>query len=354
MAVTKSAPVAPEKRWIPEFTSEASVLRSTVPARTAKEGYYGIPLLKRPTWGWEVAWYFFLGGISSGSFVLASLAQLTGKRGLRPLVRTGYTTAFVTFLPCPPLLIADLGDPSRFHHMLRVFKPGSPMNLGTWALTTYSLPLTLLAGSRAAAALPWPVGRRLGARLEERGPARLLSLLGLPPALTMLSYPGVLLSTTSTPLWSESRCLGALMACSSFAAAVSANSLALALSGDRRRESRRRLEALEKVAQLGETIALGSYLVTSRRTLKPLLKGRRGWQFWLGAVGAGLVLPALVRSKEAGRSRRKTILHSALSLAGGLALKWVLTQAGRDSAQDAEICREATRPNRSATGWQPG
>ena len=43
------------------------------------------------------------------------------------------------------LLVADLGDPLRFHHMLRVFKPSSPMSLGTWCLTAYSLPLTAAA-----------------------------------------------------------------------------------------------------------------------------------------------------------------------------------------------------------------
>jgi len=35
------------------------------------------------------------------------------------------------------LLIADLGRPERFHHMLRVAKPSSPMSVGTWILTAY-------------------------------------------------------------------------------------------------------------------------------------------------------------------------------------------------------------------------
>ena len=51
------------------------------------------------------------------------------------------------------LLVLDLGDPLRFHHMLRVFKPSSPMSLGTWSLTVYSLPLTLIVAIEAAQAL---------------------------------------------------------------------------------------------------------------------------------------------------------------------------------------------------------
>ena len=45
------------------------------------------------------------------------------------------------------LLVLDLGDPLRFHHMLRVFKPSSPMSLGTWSLTIYSLPLTVIVAT---------------------------------------------------------------------------------------------------------------------------------------------------------------------------------------------------------------
>ena len=51
------------------------------------------------------------------------------------------------------MLVSDLGDPLRFHHMLRVFKPSSPMSLGTWSLTVYSLPLTLIVAIEAAQVL---------------------------------------------------------------------------------------------------------------------------------------------------------------------------------------------------------
>ena len=50
------------------------------------------------------------------------------------------------------MLVLDLGDPLRFHHMLRVFKPSSPMSLGTWSLAAYSLPLTLIVAIEAAQA----------------------------------------------------------------------------------------------------------------------------------------------------------------------------------------------------------
>jgi hypothetical protein len=35
------------------------------------------------------------------------------------------------------LLIADLGRPARFLNMLRVLRPSSPMNMGTWFLSAF-------------------------------------------------------------------------------------------------------------------------------------------------------------------------------------------------------------------------
>ena len=95
-------------------------------------------------------------------------------------------------------LVLDLGDPLRFHHMLRVFKPTSPMSLGTWCLTVYSLPLTV-----AAALSLLPAG---GPALECARKAALV--LGLLPALGSAVYKGVLLSTNAQPGWRDARWLG--------------------------------------------------------------------------------------------------------------------------------------------------
>ena len=61
------------------------------------------------------------------------------------MANTAYPIALVLLFADLVCLVLDLGDPLRFHHMLRVFKPSSPMSLGTWCLTIYSLPLTVAA-----------------------------------------------------------------------------------------------------------------------------------------------------------------------------------------------------------------
>ncbi len=108
-----------------------------------RDAYRDVPILKQPTWNNEVAAYFFLGGISAGSALVGSLADVAGGDRHKRLARVAHYVSFATLLPCPPLLIDDLGMPQRFHHMLRVFKPSSPMNLGSWSLVLHGAGATM-------------------------------------------------------------------------------------------------------------------------------------------------------------------------------------------------------------------
>src|SRR5580698_1376314 len=49
-----------------------------------------------PHWGWYIALYFFFGGLAGGSYFLAALIDLFGRREDRPLAHIGYYVAF----PC--------------------------------------------------------------------------------------------------------------------------------------------------------------------------------------------------------------------------------------------------------------
>lgn len=309
-------------------------------------GYYDIPFLKRPTWEWHIAAYFFLESISSGAFLMASLADATSSTRDSAIRRTGYLLSFATFIPCPPLLIADLGRPERFHHMLRIFKPTSPMSHGSWALAAYAVPMTALAAEVALGML----ARRfeLADRLEAIVPSRALGTAGIPCALMLATYPGVLLATTANPLWSRSRALGALFAASAVHAGASATSMALAIRGTHTDEIER-LGRIELVAAAAEATALGAFLVAAGRHARPLVAGRHAKLFWLGAVGAGIALPMLLKAlgpKRGTLGRLAKLAASALSLAGAFALKWAILHAGRDAADDARASHEAARDQR--------
>ena len=103
------------------------------PSKASAEGpsYYGLPLLKEPVWIWSVPVYFWVGGVAGAAEVLAAAAWASGRPELRPLVHRARWTGGVGSVLGAGLLIYDLGRPARFHHMLRIFRPTSPMNLGT-------------------------------------------------------------------------------------------------------------------------------------------------------------------------------------------------------------------------------
>lgn len=317
-------------------TAALALVRRSEPA-AAGQDYYGLPMLKRPLWGWEIALYFFGEGISSGAYVLATAANFFGGPGYRRFIRVARILSLATMMPCPPLLIADLGRPERFIHMLRVFKPSSPMNLGAWALMGFGIPVTLLGVA------PW-VGVRL--------PVRLISLLGLPPALIMMSYPGVLLSTTSVPLWMHTRMLGALLASSSMVTSAAALALVSAIHPFMDQRAREAMRQIEKSAHICEAVTMAAFLIRGRRVATPLTRGRQSRLFWYGAVGCGLVLPWLInraQGKKAGRG--STIASALLTLAGGLALKWSIVHAGHESALDGDANRCVTRATEANPGW---
>src|ERR1700759_3317275 len=102
--------------------------------RARFRSYYGRAVLKPPVWEGKIPAYLFTGGLSAGAALLAAGADLTGRPALR---RAGRLGGFAALLASVYLLIADLGRPERFHHMLRVAKPSSPMSVGTWILTAY-------------------------------------------------------------------------------------------------------------------------------------------------------------------------------------------------------------------------
>ena len=97
--------------------------------------YYGRPVIKEPVWqAPDVAGYLFFGGLAGASSVLAAAAHLSGHR---ELARAAKVSALGAISLSAAALIHDLGRPARFTNMLRVFKPSSPMSVGSWLLAGY-------------------------------------------------------------------------------------------------------------------------------------------------------------------------------------------------------------------------
>jgi formate-dependent nitrite reductase membrane component NrfD len=183
-----------------------------------------------PDWTWYILFYFFFAGIAGGSYAVASLLRLFGRPSDEPASRLGYYTAFVALLPCPVLLVVDLGRPVRFWHMLVDTTPGqvaptfrywSPMSVGAWALlvfgvfATASFVAALVRDDRLELALA-----RLTARVMGSWFGALVTFVGMLFGLFVAGYTGVLLSVSNQPVWSDTWALGGLFLASGLSASV--------------------------------------------------------------------------------------------------------------------------------------
>src|SRR5262249_48626942 len=95
--------------------------------------YYDRPLVKQPVWVWSIPTYFYAGATAGASLALGAAVQVLHGSSSN-LVRRSRLLGAIGISIGASLLIYDLGRPERFMNMLRVFRPTSPMNVGSWLL----------------------------------------------------------------------------------------------------------------------------------------------------------------------------------------------------------------------------
>jgi len=292
------------------------------PRATPQDGYYGVPLLKEPQWTKEVPLYFFVGGAAGASAIIASAANLLTRD--RELVRSARWLAAVGGALSPALLVKDLGVPSRFLNMLRVFKLQSPMSVGAWTLAAFS---SFAASAAFANFISEKTGGALPVRLVENAAGLLASATG-----TVLStYTGVLIGATAVPVWNRNiATLPHHFAASGVNSAVSI----LELLGH---EDSRALNTLGIAASAYEVYE-GFELEAKRdRVDEPLHKGVSGAIVRAGGVLSGPV-PLALRLLYAFTGNRKYRRAAAYSsITGSLLTRFGWIQAGHASAKDHRI-----------------
>lgn len=285
--------------------------------------YYGRPIVKAPPWDSKIATYLFLGGLSGGSAILALGGYLTGKPALRRNARLSALTAAGLG---GVLLVADLGRPERFLHMMRTFKPTSPMSIGSWVLATFS--------TNAGVAAAVEVDRMTGERLP-LGPLRpVLHAAELPTSVAagvlgapMATYTAMLLSDTAVPTWHEMH--GHLAFVFASSASLASGGLAM-LTTPVEQAGPARFFAVAGVA--GELVAMRVMKdAMDPVTVEPLEQGRPGqWLEWserLSIVGG---LGALL-----GGRRRWVAAASGLALVASSALtRFGVFWGGKESVKD--------------------
>src|SRR6266536_1742519 len=226
--------------------------------RAGSRSYHGRPVLKEPVWTWEIPWYFFLGGMA-GAVRAAGVRRPPGRQPL-----------------------------------LRVFKPTSPMNLGSWLLAALSP--TLLGAA---------VADRLGtAPRLARAAEGVAAVLG--PGLA--TYTAVLLADTAVPVWHEAGRELPFVFAGSAAAAAGAAACLLTPPGD--------AGPARRLAVGGAAAELAAVTVIERRLGELAEPYRQEPARRSARLAKGLGLAGALVLGLAGRRRVPAAAGGALLLAG--------------------------------------
>jgi formate-dependent nitrite reductase membrane component NrfD len=278
--------------------------------------------VRAPEWTWYILFYFFLAGLSGGTYVLASLLRLGGNPADEPAARLGFYVAFPALLICPVLLTLDLGQPLRFWHMLvnttpgelaPVFKYWSPMSVGAWGLVVFGAFVTVSFFDTL-----------IRDRTEDRGrlipnfASKLWNVLGGVAGLFVAGYTGVLLAVSNQPIWSDTWMLGAVF----LASGLSGSAALLGWLLHRRPGARASMVAFDRLERLFlvlEIVLVAAFVVL---LIQPGTLGRAFAFPWLllWLVAFVSFVPGLF---GVGSARRSVAADGTVTVRSARAVGWV-------------------------------
>lgn len=318
----------------PEEQAPAEQPFHLVPSRSQaladEPTYYDKPVIKPPVWMWTIPLYFYVGGTAGASMAMGLAAQAFGGKRLRAFEERCRWVGAIGGGIGSALLISDLGRKKRFLLMLRVFRPTSPMSVGSWVL---ALATPLSAGS---ALLTFSKGR-----LREVGNTAgfAAGILGLPLA----TYTGLLIANTAVPVWQQSRRALPLLFGASSVSGMAALFDLMPL-GDREREIVRIFGSLGRVLEITATFALETDAAEVERVAKPLRSGATGVLWRASQI---LTVSSLVIAALPGHGRARRTIGGVLGTLGAISLRFAVFYAGKRSALDP---RATFRQQRAGLG----
>ena len=289
--------------------------------------------LLNPEWEWLIMLALFAAGVASGTYAIMGLIHIAGDEGDRPVVDRLGLVPMPFMLLTPVLLTLDLGQPARFLNLLftssgaaerpgpLMFNPNSPMSWGSWAMIAFA-PFTLVTFLDS-------LERVRGTRIPFVGAiARnpVILLIGEVLALVVSAYSGVLVNVTNQGVWSDTYLMGGLfVAYSELSGTAVAMIVAARIHSVHTAIGLRRVlfgeaaaSAILLVLWLGNLAALGSLPAIAATLLV-------GPEFWIGAVGAAVLVPLVTAGPVRLRVWRRTdqfAILGALVLLGVLAFRY--------------------------------
>ena len=274
-----------------------------------------------------IAVYFYLTGISAGSFILSTLAYVFGQVKFKPIGKISVVLATVVLIIAPLALLIHVGRPFRAWRLFYNINFTSPISWGSFLLTLY------------------PINCIIYGYFIFKNNAKMTKLfgtIGIPLAVSVHGYCGFILGfAKARHLWNT-----ALMPILFLVSAiVSGIALVIFVVYIRDKffsqEGKVREELISDLAKLmGGFLLLDLFLVLSDILI--LLAGnedaiKAGWLLLTGKFavpflgvenGLGKVLPAILIFSTRLRTTNRMVLASFLVMFGILFMRLVVVLAG--------------------------
>ncbi len=312
---------------------------------------------------WNIPLWFdiWLAGMAGGAYLVAFLADRysggANKNLFRLAVYTGVPLAIIGVL----LLVIDLGTPIWFWHLFANFLPVAVMSMGTWILVAFLIIAFIMM---VLWVIEGDATRNAGAYSGDmsgiaRKAAGYLAWLNLIFAVLLITYPGVLLASTSQPIWSNTYLVPALFVASAAATGVALLILMAMLMNVANRSGSSAVASTVKwlfgstdwqttqgtIAQFSrallgiivvEAILLIGYIIwlsasgtSGSDALSLLTAGTLAVPFWIVIVGIGLIIPLMLLLMNREKATLIIMTSASCVLLGGLALRAVMIVGGQ-------------------------
>lgn len=284
--------------------------------------------------------------LSAGAFTLCAAVYLLGLKRYQPLARTATFIGLIGYSMAVMTLLLDIGRPDRFWHALIYWNTHSVLWEVTMCVTLYFTVLLLESAPifgqmpLIRVRLPW-VSKKLTS-IHHLAPY--LAIVGLGLSMLHQSSLGATYGVLkSRPIWYRPD-LSVLFMVSAMAGGISLTLLVTMLAGRLSPKIQVNDELIDRVAFFVGWILVGylyfrfwdafsmTYTYAPGRTegLRLLTKGVLSFNFWVGEILMGAVIPILILLNSRLRSQPvMRMLALALVVGGVVAYRWDTNIAGQ-------------------------
>jgi Ni/Fe-hydrogenase subunit HybB-like protein len=283
--------------------------------------------------------------MSAGAFLLCAAVYLLGLKKFQPVARTATFIGLIGYSMAVLTLMLDIGRPDRFWHALVFWNPHSVLWEVTMCVTLYLTVLALesapIIGGASWFKARWP---QISAKLEHiHHYAPYLAIIGLGLSMLHQSSLGATYGVLKArPIWYRPD-LSVLFMASAMAGGPALTSLATMLVARLSPSVKVDDELMQKLAQFVGWVLVGylyfrfwdafamtyTYAPGKTEGLRVLTKGALSFNFWVGEILLGAVIPIVLLQVERFRNVNLRMLAMFLVVGGVVAYRWDINLSGQ-------------------------